>query len=561
MQDDHLVITDAFNQSIRKMHSIRSSLSSILSDGAMKASDLCIVYLGQEEKLGATCSLQQAKAVVLIGDESWSFFSEKIAEISANLHHLYLTQMNFSPEFSADFLQHSTLYHLTFENCYFQQISDSIAYLTVLNGLKIVGCQQLNDLPDTLSQLSNLQHLHLEYCEGFSQLPHSVAGLRGLSCLHLKYLHALITLGEFGYGELRQDKLQHLKVLEIVGCRKLHVSSSQFLGFTQLQTLHLIACPEIAHIQVREAYAQPCKVLVEQCLPCVIQVQPVAERIKTQIIYQQQGCYQDVLLWIVSFLQAHCQHVQIHLQLEINALKQRVRSIDPILFELGFLQQLRLVDFHHLATLPDQIEKFADLAVFEMIKSHQLQQLPHSIGRLQQLRKLRLIRLNAIQDLPVEIGHLTQLEILDVSGCRQLRSLPDSIGQLKKLKMLRLAGCHAFQYLPKAVETLTELECLHLSGCVKLQNLPDLSSLKNLKILHLSGCSFQTLPDSIKDLVGLEILHLSGCRSLEALPMFLGELINLKTIYISGCLNLKNRAIFYAKYSKIRLIFRSKYSC
>ena len=502
MLDDE-VITDAFHQSIRKMHSIRTSISSILCDVDIQASDLCIVYFGQEEKLGKTCSLPQAKAVVLIGDESWSFFSEKIAEIGANLRHLYLAQMNFSPELSTDFIRQSALLHLTLKNCYFKQISDSLAYLTTLNRFEILNCRQLQGLPENFNSLQALEYIKIQGCD-------------------------------------------------------LNVSSSQFIGFTRLQSLSLIDCPKIADIQVREAYAQSCQVVVEYCSQCIIQIQPVRDAIKTQVSYQQHGDYQDVLM-LMPFLLSNCRHTQIHLHLEINAWRKKVKRIDPILFELSSLQQLRLVDFHDLSTLSNQIEKFANLSVFEIIKSDKLQQLPDRIGQLQQLKKLRLIRLKSIEALPVEIGHLTQLEILDVSGCRQLRTLPESIGQLKKLKILRLAGCNDFEYLPKAVGTLTELECLHLSGCVKLQNLPDLSGLKHLKILHLSGCSFQTLPDSLKDLVSLEVLHLSGCHLLEELPLNLDQLTKLTTIYLTGCIAIKNRALFYKKYPKIRLIVQQKF--
>lgn len=572
----------AWELGIKKYSRLNTLLTNFMKQHFyLSLSDLHIIYHGEEEKLENTASFISAKAFILVGDTSVSYFFEHLYA-AENIKHLLFSECHQEIIFPNLSSLEYRLESVSFKNSNFSYITASIQYLLNLKILDIDGCNYLTDLPDQILKLQDLRHIQISNCLGFKVLPVQIPRLKKLFCIHFIRLNNLIQLFEIEPNQLPElntldivscpkltclpnglNYLETLDYLEIIDCASMQLRLNQFERLTSLTSLILKDCPKISTILLPSISYKKVNLHIQQCLLLDLSKLTLQQlenkNIRSHLSFNHQE-FQNFNLFDKLPIVKINQEYTFYLSLELSGFKDSVKKLSPNLFQLTMLKKLCLTDFYNLTELSKEISKFNQLEHLELVKCQKIKVLPPEITELKHLRVLKIIRNRDLEILVDGIEQLSELRVLDLSHCQSLTILPESIGSLKKLTTLRLAGCSNLAILLTNVALLHQLECLHLSGCTKLNTLPTFKNLIQLRSLHLSGCRIQDLPHDISTLKHLEELYLSGCEQLKKLPQTLLNMRSLKKIYITNSGLVKHDKSFLdelVRKNKIELIDRN----
>jgi len=164
---------------------------------------------------------------------------------------------------------------------------------------------------------------------------------------------------------------------------------------------------------------------------------------------------------------------------------------------------VRKLEVHRLASLPDEIGELANLEVLQL-GGGQLTALPASLARCTKLREINLYN-NKLAQLPPVLLELPALRELTL-GKNQLTSV-EGIGRLRQLEELDLA-MNPITTLPADFLELTKLTSLNLAG-TKLPALPErFCDLEQLVYLALQNTPIVQLPADLARLSKLKRLAL-----------------------------------------------------
>jgi Leucine-rich repeat (LRR) protein len=213
-------------------------------------------------------------------------------------------------------------------------------------------------------------------------------------------------------------------------------------------------------------------------------------------------------------------------------------TLPDVLWELTTLQTLSLEGFTGVSDhIFEPIRKLTLSGSLHLENIPQLTVLPKSLGQLSKLENLELVDFEGVASLPDEIGQLTSLKTLSLDGLWSLKTLPKSLGQLSKLKELNLHHID-IAALPEEIGQLKALKVFYVKNS-EIKFLPEgLGQLLKLEKLHIIAPNLEALPKSIAQLSALKKLTLSGPRDIEALPNTVGRLTALKKLKVEQCQNL-----------------------
>lgn len=176
-------------------------------------------------------------------------------------------------------------------------------------------------------------------------------------------------------------------------------------------------------------------------------------------------------------------------------------------YELCHIPSLKIIDMHHLGTIPREIGQLVNLEMLKL-NSDKLRKLPDTFRKLQKLHTLELYSTD-FKELPSPLQALAQ--------------------GLKKFSMYRN---EQKMTIPEWFGELTALEDLSLRS-VELAPLPDsFAQLPKLKSFYLEHSYLTTLPENLGTLPSLEELDLSD-NELESLPESLIQAPKLKKLVIN----------------------------
>ncbi|KAL7585859.1 hypothetical protein Lser_V15G45032 [Lactuca serriola] len=351
-------------------------------------------------------------------------------------------------------------------------------------------------------------------------------------------------------------KLEHLKSLELDGCKLLEKLSDDLHRLGVLEKLNL-SSTSIEYLPDSISILKHLKYLeLDRC--------QLIEKLPEDL-------GQLDSLEHLSLSSTKIQHLpdSICMLKHLESLKlEDCTFLEKILEDLGQLESLERLTLSYTKTqyLPDSICMLKRLESVNLINCRLLEKLPEDLGQLDSLEQLSLSSTkikhlpNSICDcwflekLPEDLGHLKCLDKLHISYTK-IKHFPNSISMLKHLKVLKLHDLSSFEMLP---EDLSGLRCLkvQLLLSTKIRHLPDsicmlkhlkplslaqysISMLKHLKVLKLDECRLlEMLPEDLGGLDCLEVLRLSY-KKIRNLPDSICMLIHLEYLYLDHCLLLE----------------------
>ncbi|KAL3746379.1 hypothetical protein ACJRO7_015352 [Eucalyptus globulus] len=291
------------------------------------------------------------------------------------------------------------------------------------------------------------------------------------------------------------EKVNELKVLNLQGCDKLHVSLD-FQAPVNLEILILEDCTQLSQI----------------------------------------GTFIRGLENLSSFNLRNCRRVK-KLPPELAQMKSLKEllidgtGIETIHIQKDSLQKLEKLSACGCEKLKDispigHLTKLESLALDGAINWHPGNPEPFEFP--QNLRRLSLRNCERLLEVPPSMGNLRLLEVMDLSYTGIIE-LPGSVKDLRYLKTLKMEHTH-LQKFPEDIAKLEKLEEIDFSGCRSLggQVTCDISGLSSLRILRLSSSNVAGLPQGICGHSRLQILDVLQCNQLQALPELPSSLVSLR---------------------------------
>ncbi|XP_052484271.1 putative disease resistance protein At4g19050 [Gossypium raimondii] len=304
-----------------------------------------------------------------------------------------------------------------------------------LEKLLISWCPKLSKIGDGLSTATCLKKLKLSHCGNLNSIP-DLVGFSSLHILNISNCNNLEIVRITG----RNATLQKL---EIIACKKLRQIGDALLTFTFLRKLRIVNCPNLGPIpRVHNAYL-------------------------TELDFT--GVGEGLTRLLPDLLQPND---FLH-NLTLSDLPD-LRSIPESLGDMCFLDHLTIKRCPTLRSIP--IDLLGRLDFLRRLDiggfSEELEEFPgmDSIQHLR-LQELRLLGWEKLRSLPYQLLHLTALEELEIQRFHGIEALPDWLGNLSYLKCLRIVSCDKLMYLPseRVMRSLSKLTTFIISECPRLE--------------------------------------------------------------------------------------------
>ncbi|TYH81791.1 hypothetical protein ES332_D02G010000v1 [Gossypium tomentosum] len=314
------------------------------------------------------------------------------------------------------------------------KIGNRLSTSTSLEKVKPIGCANLNFIPD-LEGISSLRILDISNCHKLKTIP-----IRGRCSSLEKFLISWCPkLSKIGNG---LSTATYLKKLKLSHCGNLN-SIPDLIGFSSLHNLNISDCNnlEIVRITGRNSTLQVLEIIACEGL--------------TRLLPD--------LLQPNRYLQS----------LTLSDLPD-LRSIPESLGDTDFLRHLTIKRCPTLRSIP--IDLLGRLDFLRRLDiggfSEELEEFPgmYSIQHLR-LQELRLLGWEKLRSLPYQLLRLTALEELEIQRFHGIEALPDWLGNLSYLKCLRIVSCDKLMYLPseRVMRSLSKLTTFIISECPRLE--------------------------------------------------------------------------------------------
>ncbi|TYI38191.1 hypothetical protein ES332_A02G008600v1 [Gossypium tomentosum] len=325
--------------------------------------------------------------------------------------------------------------------------------------LLISWCPKLSKIGDGLSTAPCLKELKLSHCGNLNSIP----DLGRFSSLHILNISNCNNLEIVRITERNSD----LEVLEIIVCKKLSQIGDGLLTFTRLRKLRIVNCPNLRSIPRMHNGS----------------LASLAELDFT-------GVGEGLIRLLPDLRQSNaCLH-----NLTLSDLPD-LRSIPESLGDMRFLYHLTIKRCPTLRSIPNDLLgslnflRRLDIGGF----SEELEEFPGMdfIQRLR-LQELRLLGWEKLSSLPYQLQHLTALEELEIQRFHGIEALPDWLGNLSSVKCRRMVSCDKLMYLPSehVMRSLSKLTTFIISACPQLEaRCSKESGLEWSKISHICRTS------------------------------------------------------------------------
>ncbi|GLU14903.1 hypothetical protein SLE2022_314440 [Rubroshorea leprosula] len=240
--------------------------------------------------------------------------------------------------------------------------------------------------------------------------------------------------------------------------------------------------------------------------------------------------------------------------LSVDSCNKLNRIPEECLGRLTRLKQLKMGPFY------SELEKFpgltsihhlsSSLENLELVGWDKLKSLPDQLQHLTALKELKIDSFTRVEALPEWLGNLSSLTSLSIHSWNKLKSIPEEcLGRLTCLKRLSMgpfwSELEEYPGLTSTHHLHASLKSLTLEGWDKLKSLPHqlrhLSALQQFTISRFNGV--EALPECLGDLSSLQWLNIYDCDNLTHLPSVkvMHRLSNLETFYVGNCPKLKER--------------------
>ncbi|XP_052484268.1 putative disease resistance protein RGA3 [Gossypium raimondii] len=360
-----------------------------------------------------------------IGDRlSTSTSLEKVKPIGC-------ANLNFIPDLEGI----SSLRILDISNCHELKTIPIRERCLSLEKFLISWCPKLSKIGNGLSTATYLKKLKLSHCGNLNSIP----DLIGFSSLHI------LNISDCNNLEIVRitGRNSTLQVLEIIACKKLSQMGDALLTFTRLRKLRIVNCPNLGPIpRIHNAYL-------------------------TELDFT--GVGEGLTRLLPDLLQPN-RYLQ---SLTLSDLPD-LRSIPESLGDMDFLRHLTIKRCPTLRSIP--IDLLGRLDFLRRLDiggfSEELEEFPgmDSIQHLR-LQELRLLGWEKLRSLPYQLLRLTALEELEIQRFHGIEALPDWLGNLSYLKCLRIVSCDKLMYLPseRVMRSLSKLTTFIISECPRLE--------------------------------------------------------------------------------------------
>ncbi|GLU14904.1 hypothetical protein SLE2022_314450 [Rubroshorea leprosula] len=240
--------------------------------------------------------------------------------------------------------------------------------------------------------------------------------------------------------------------------------------------------------------------------------------------------------------------------LSIDSCNKLNRIPEECLGRLTHLKRLQMGPFY------SELEEFpgltsihhlhASLENLELVGWDKLKSLPDQLQHLTALKELRIVSFTGVEALPEWLGNLSSLTSLSIGSWNKLKSIPEEcLGRLTCLESLWIgpfwSELEEYPGLSSIHHLHASLKDLSLEGWDKLKSLPHqlrhLTALQQLTLSRFNGV--EALPELLGDLSSLLRLLILNCDNLTHLPSVkaMHRLSNLDDLWIRNCSKLKER--------------------
>ncbi|XVF82138.1 hypothetical protein PTKIN_Ptkin16aG0021000 [Pterospermum kingtungense] len=362
------------------------------------------------------------------------------------------------------------------------KIEEGLLASTCLRDISIIHCGNLISIP-SIEGCSSLQSLDIYHCNNLKSIPRiegcsSIQSLKITSCDNLNSIP-------------RIEGCSSLRSLKICRCDKLK-SIPRIEGCSSLQSLEIFDCGKLKSISRIEGCSSLQSLQISNC-----------DKLKS--ISRIEGCSS-----LQSLVIAHCYNL---------------KSIpEDSLGRLTRLKTLRLGSFSR------EVEEFPGLTSIHHLHSS--------------LEELILVGWEKLSSLPHQLQHLTALENLEISNFSGLKALPEWLGNLSSLRSLWVGYCENLEHLPskETMQRLSNFKTLKVGPfSEEREEFLDLQFPSSLEKLHLFGWEkLSSLPHQLQHLTGLKELEIESFSGVKALPEWLGNLSSLRKLEIWCSENLEH---------------------
>lgn len=218
-------------------------------------------------------------------------------------------------------------------------------------------------------------------------------------------------------------------------------------------------------------------------------------------------------------------------------------NIDPAIFTLSNLIELRLFNNTFGGGIPNQIGNAQVLEQFEMANCGLSGTIPTTITNVETLRIMDLRQNELTGSIPEDIGQLSSLLRLDLSSNNLEGNLPASFYDLR-LEELYLQDNDFDGQISSRIDEMGDLWNIHIGGNSFSGELPEsLTNLSNLRSFYLYQNDFSGILPNVMGIEGFERIDCYGNGKLKVeIPADIGTYSSLRTFAIGG--TIANRGEF-----------------